>query len=192
MQSIEFVIAGISPLMMHNERLANPLDLHAKSMKKITEKKKKTDEDHQALAYEEFLGGIYHSDGAPYIPLRCIEACVRDGARITKRGKDVQRGITALGLDEERAEFIYNGPKDLDGLYKAGFFDQRTVKVGMQRVVRTRPKFNAGWKVKFTLAFDTEVFNRETVLEIVETAGKMSGLGDYRPRYGKFVVEKAV
>lgn len=188
LQTLSFRLTGISPLLMHNDRLADPLDEFAREMKKITSKKKKTDEDHEALARLEFLGGLYYRDGV-YMPLRCIEATIRDAAKMTKRGKDVQRAITAIGIDEERARFIYAGPKDAEALFNQKFYDRRTVRVQMARNMRTRPKFNTGWQVEFDLAYDEEIFNEDTVIDVVDTAGRLVGLCDYRPRYGRFTAE---
>lgn len=190
MNTLKFRLTGSTPLMMHNERLANPMDEFAKEMKKISGKKKKTDEDFELMAQIEFRGGLYiDEDEGPYIPNRMIEATVREGAKRTKRGKDVARGFEVLGLDHERAgHLIYKGPRTRDGLWNGGFFDQRTVKVGMSRVVRTRPIFRE-WAIDLEVAYDTEIFNEDDIKTFFDEAGRYAGIGDYRPRYGRFAAE---
>jgi hypothetical protein len=60
-----------------------------------------------------------------------------------------------------------------------------------QRVLINRPMFD-DWALEFTLAIDEQMVNEKFMREIVDTAGKCIGLGDYRPDrkgpYGKFVV----
>lgn len=191
MQSLKFRLNGQSPLMMHNEQLANPMNEFSKEMKKVSGKRQKTDEDFEFMAQIEFRGGLYmNKKDGPYVPVRMIEATIREGAKRSKRGKDVARGIEIVGVDYERAgHLIYKGPRDFDGLWaNKKFCDQRSVKVGTSRVVRTRPIFEE-WSVEFAVDFDTEIFNDADIVSFLETAGKYAGIGDYRPRYGRFSVE---
>lgn len=57
-----------------------------------------------------------------------------------------------------------------------------------------RPRFPHGWKVSFTLDYDTddEHITEEKVRKLVETAGKKIGLGSYRVEntgwYGKYTI----
>ena len=62
-------IEGISPIIFHNLRLANPLGEYAKKIKEITAKKKKTDAELIKLQELEFLGSLYYNDEiGVYIP----------------------------------------------------------------------------------------------------------------------------
>lgn len=51
-------ITGTAPLLMHNSRLADPIDPIVRSMKKITGKTKKTEDDHAETARLEFLDDL--------------------------------------------------------------------------------------------------------------------------------------
>ena len=57
-----------------------------------------------------------------------------------------------------------------------------------------RPRFPRGWKISFTLAYDTDdrLITEEKIRAIVETTGKKIGLGSYRVEntgwYGKFTI----
>jgi hypothetical protein len=42
----------------------------------------------------------------------------------------------------------------------------------------------------FYLTVDTRVIDIDDVQTAVENAGRLKGLGDYRPRYGRFEVAK--
>lgn len=179
--SVELI--GVLPLLMHNERLANPLDPAAKKLKVITAKRKKTDDDLENLSRVEFEGGLYHDDKiGPFIPSKWILSMIRDGAKITKQGKDATRAIV---LTETECPLLYKGPRDIEGLWKAGFYDRRMVGNQKARVLRTRPRFNK-WSLPFTLQFDETVFDRVQIERILTTTGRMVGLGDYRPTFGRF------
>lgn len=58
---MEFTITvtGTQPLLMHNSRMANPLDPIVKAVGKITSKRVKTDDDQEELARLDFYGGLY-------------------------------------------------------------------------------------------------------------------------------------
>ena len=60
--------AGGSPLVMHNERLADPLDEYVRDIAKLSRKRQKTEADHLEIARLEFLGGLYlNGDGVPSV-----------------------------------------------------------------------------------------------------------------------------
>ena len=66
---VRLSIEGTAPLLMHNIRLADPLNPIAKAMKAISSKRKKTDDDLAQLARLEFEGGLYVlPDLGPYLP----------------------------------------------------------------------------------------------------------------------------
>lgn len=114
-----------------------------------------------------------------------IEAMIRDSGRMTKRGKDVIRGLQVV---QDRVMLNYTGPRDIEGLFKANFYDRRSVGNQTSRVMRTRPMFR-NWSAKFEVLYDAEIFNGEDVVSILKTGGAYIGLGDYRPRFGKFSVK---
>ena len=53
METLNVRITGTSPLMMHSDKFANPLLPETKAHKALTAKRKKTDEDHEAIAKSE-------------------------------------------------------------------------------------------------------------------------------------------
>lgn len=187
MTQFRLTCTGTTPLLMHNARLSNPLDDVAKKMKRITAKRTKTEEDYEELARFEHMGGLYFDpDVGPYVPGQNFERCLVDAARITKSGKKIERGVF---VETDVNPVSYDGPRDIDGLWKdANFRHAASVKVGMQRVTRTRPYFRE-WVVAADGMFDAAVINLEELQEIADTAGRMIGLGDWRPRFGRFTAE---
>ena len=191
MQQIKVRIEGVSPLMMHNGRLVNPLDPIVKEIKKITGKTKKTDEDHEQIARLEFIGGLYYdSKIGPYIPQNCIWATIRAGARFQKKGPAVERGL--MVVDSMNA-LEYTGPRKSTEMFDAGFADIRNAKPpgSSGQVMRCRPKFDPPWFVNFTLMFDAAQMSSDELRHWVEQAGLLSGLCDGRKiGMGRYTVKE--
>lgn len=186
MEILKFKLTGITPLLMHNNVATDPLHPLAKALKKISGIRTKTDEHHQEMAWIEYQSGIYHDEKlGPYIPGRCFDSMVRDAAKLTKKGTTVKRALQTM---TDKCALIYDGPRDIEKLYKKGFFDRRPVGVNNSTVIRTRPCFS-DWQVEVAVAFEATQLDRSEVIGFFETAGKMIGLCDYRPTYGKFTAE---
>lgn len=187
MQTINIKLTGLSPLLMHSDRFANPLDPMTKAHKELTAKRKKTDEDHLAIAKSEWLGGMYHDDQiGPYMPGNNIDSSIVAGAKLQKLGSKFKAAVMVV---EDQIPLQYEGPRDMTGMFSDGrFTDVRGVKVGMAKVMRYRPKFSK-WALSFTVAFDETAVNQDEVVKAIEDAGRMCGLGDFRPRFGKFSVQ---
>ncbi len=184
--AIEFHVEGISPLLMHNGQLANPLNPIVKQMKALTAQRKKTDEIHAELSRLEFKAGLYLSaDGTVEVPSEVIESCLVEGAKKSKLGKQFKSAIAVL----ENAPLDYGEKLTPDQLWERNeeFADVRGVKVGASRVMRTRPIFR-NWRLKFEVSFNPDLLNPENIVQAVADAGAQVGLCDYRPKFGRFQI----
>lgn len=180
-------ITGTAPLLMHNSRLANPLDPAAKALKKVTSKRTKTDEDHEELARLEHAGSLYFdADAGPYIPADNIWRALYDAAKKSKRGPKVKEGVF---ISTDINPLAYRGPRTIEGLWKdENFRHLASAKVSQQRVMRTRPIFRE-WRVDAEGVIDPAVIDLADLVSIAETAGHLVGMGDWRPRFGRFTAE---
>jgi hypothetical protein len=189
--TLKYRLTGACPIVFHNARLSNPLDAFAKDIKKITSKKKKTEADYERLAELEFKGGMYVGENKePVLIAEGTEAIIRAGARKSKEGKVVESGVICT----KHAPLEYEGPKDVDELWKDEKFRlQAIVKnpTGGGRTVRTRPMFPI-WSAVVELQYNQEVCNEEQVKNWLTVAGEQCGAFDWRPKYGRFKVEKVV
>ena len=62
--------------------------------------------------------------------------------------------------------------------------------VQRSRILRARPKFDE-WSLEFKIINkDPTVIHADTLKKILIDAGKWYGLGDFRPEFGLFRVEK--
>ena len=53
--------------------------------------------------------------------------------------------------------------------------------------MRTRPIFN-DWSAVIHLDFEDSILNESDVVDFATKAGAVVGVGDWRPRYGRFEV----
>jgi hypothetical protein len=186
MAQFEMTLTGTAPLLMHSARLSDPLDPATKALAAVTGKRKKTDEDHAEVARLEHAGSLYIDDTlGPYIPGQNIEAALFRGASKHKLMSTLK---PALLIPEEVNPLVYRGPRAVAGLWADKTYVHRaSVKVGTSRVIRTRPVFPA-WSVTVAGVLDTEVVDPASFVSVAETAGRLIGLGDWRPRFGRFDV----
>lgn len=186
MRTVNITIESSGPMLMHSDRTANPLNSHTKALKAITGKRKKTDDDHYEISRLEFIAGCYHNGGW-YLPSANIEAMLLASAKHFKLGTTIKQALLVpddgtFNFDDEKLK-----PEDLFKVEE--YVDQRTVKIGTSKTIRTRPIFPK-WKSVFTCWLDTDKMDVEQLVQIVENAGKYVGIGDYRPRFGKFTITK--
>ena len=173
-------------LLMHNARLSNPLDPAARAIKKISGKRNKTEDDHREMAHLEFIGSLYHDkDAGPYIPGDNIWRCLLDAAKKSKRGPKVKEGILVT-TDVNPLAGYGSRERDAEQLWAdENFRFFAAAKIGQQRVTRCRPIFRA-WKVEADGILDVNVLDFSELEQIAETAGLLIGLGDWRPKFGRF------
>lgn len=185
---IRLTCTGTRPLLMHNVRLASPLDPYAKQLKALTAKRIKTDDDRLDMARVEFEGGLYFDEAlGPYLPAQNLFRSLVGGARLTKAGKKIERGVV---MSDFMLPLIYTGPRTVEGLWGKGesaFVDIRPVGVQRNKIDRCRPTFRE-WAIEADLMIDPKALDYDEFAEIAVTAGQMEGLGDYRQMYGRFDV----
>jgi hypothetical protein len=184
-------LTGVPPgLLVHNEQLADPLSAAAQWLDELTRltKKQKTPDILMETGRREWRGGLYLSeDGRVVIPANMVHGLAIAGARKSKLGKETEAGIIPA---EPEYPLEYDGPKDIDALWADGrFVDRRGVRVGRAKVQRTRPIFRA-WSLTVTYLVDSSIVEPKKVVKALEDAGQRVGLGDFRPRFGRFTVEQ--
>ena len=191
MKTLRVTWKGITPLIMHSCKCVNPLHPIAKELKKYTSKKNKTEEDLNIISDLEWKAGAYWDDEIGlYIPGENVEATIQNGAKANKKGKDIQKYVDVKDL---YIPFNYGENLTLDELVsKYEYRDTRPMNVQRSKVIRTRPRFDQ-WNITFTLVYNEDKIDLDTIVNAIEYAGQYVGLCDSRPKYGKFVaiVEEA-
>lgn len=189
--TVQVRFQGVSPLLCHNGQTADPRNPYSKAMKAVSSKRKKTDADYDEMARLEWLAGLYRIDGDLVIPDYVIESTMIAGAKKSKRGPQSKCGL----FFTEHASLQFTGKPNvindqtLEQMFLSGDFTHTIgVKVGMAKVMRTRPMFRH-WSINAIAQYDPDVLNLRDVEEIARDAGKLVGLGDWRPKHGRFEAE---
>lgn len=190
MKIIKVKWTGIRPLILHNGLLADPTNPFTRKIRDITSKgsKKLTDADYEQRDQLEWEGSLYWSDKIGiYIPSDNVERCIQLGAQKSRLGKDVQ---AVCFCQEEEIKLDYNGPREKEKLMNNPRFQiRRGVRVQKSRIIRVRPMIPTGWSITFTIEYDETVINEKNIIKAMIDAGALIGLGDWRPKFGRFTVE---
>lgn len=186
MEIIKLKLNGSRPLLMHADIFADPLNPLTKAHKALTSKRKKTDDDHEAIAKSEWRGGMYFDENlGPYIPGVNIEASMIAGGKLSKLGTQLKRSVEVI---DDKCKLEYDGPRTVEKLWSQRFYDARSVKVQTSRLMRYRPIFHR-WSLVCEVAFDPESIDKQQVIKCLQDGGQYCGIGDYRPKFGRFDVE---
>ena len=70
------------------------------------------------------------------------------------------------------------------------YVDRRAVRVQKAMVIRYRPALSRGWRLSFNLEVLDDDFRPDALKAILDRAGREVGIGDFRPRFGRFMVTK--
>ena len=69
--------------------------------------------------------------------------------------------------------------------------DKRRVLIQRNAISRIRPAIRAGWEVEFDFLVNLpEYISPEILNGVIQAAGRLIGIGDFRPTYGRFLVTK--
>lgn len=186
MYTVSTTIKGIAPLMQHRFPMPDLGNL-SKGGNKSTGAKDYTQEWRDYL-YAEANGQIYqpssHIEGA------LIKAAV--GFKVTgKRGK-TYKDLFSANVFIDPLYIPHEGffvPDELDtDADKPLYLDMRPVVVQRARVTRIRPAFSPGWKLSFEIQVADDEIQPGLLQDVLSLAGKTVGIGDYRPRFGRFNV----
>ena len=73
------------------------------------------------------------------------------------------------------------GSKDWD------YIDRRRVVIKMAAITRERPAFKTGWRLNYDLqVLVPEYITPQLLYRVLSDAGKLVGIADHRPTYGRF------
>ena len=122
------------------------------------------------------------------VPSDNIERCIQLGAQKSRIGKDVQAAVFCATT---HVCINHSGPKDKDKLYADPRYTLRKiVAVQKNRVMSIRPMIPTGWSMTFDIEFDEGIVNPKNLIKAMTDAGSLVGLGDWRPKFGRFLVEE--
>lgn len=190
METVKFRLTGVNGMVMHNGHLANPQNEYAKALKVYTSKRSKTEADLDAIAKIEFLGALYlHENGNGLeivLPADVIEAAIINGA---KKSRDGVTAKVAMFVNEH-SPLEYDGAKNPEELWNdKRYVFSRLVNVQKSKILKTRAFFK-NWQAVITVEYNQDLCNESQIEKWVEDAGAQVGVGTWRPKHGRFTVEK--
>lgn len=188
MKRIQFTLTSESPLLLHNGQTCDPMNSFSKMLKQISSKRDKTDADFEEMARIEWYASLYLDNGRVCLPAEVIEAALIGGAKKFKLGKQAQAGLFAT----HNAILKFDGCEmEVDELWKRDANRYTCgAKIGTNKIMRTRFRVDQ-WSTSAEIAFDPGLLNENRVIEILQTTGSIVGIGDWRPKFGRFRAEVA-
>lgn len=182
-----FRLTGVTPLLMHNVQMADPLNEWARQVSALTARKKNItpEEFAEEKARLQFLGGLYWDDKfGLHIPGYNVFRCFVEGGRMSKLGTKLEQGILQQTLLCALDPWTTNYD-EAEKLFKDGHHLTTLVKIGQSTVPSTRPQF-IDWSLEVDFTFDDSIVDAPMLLSCGEAAGRFKGLGDGRLKgYGK-------
>jgi hypothetical protein len=177
----EVKIVGIKPLLMNRPRLS---DMQPRRRSEIP------------TPEQEAREALYTDGDLIVIPSLNVKAMLRNAGRnyrIPQR-KATYGAYIRAGIDVEPSPYIPLLNPRTGKPYKVSEkpwkIDIRPVVVQQSRILRARPRFDE-WALEFRIVnLDPSLLKREMIQKILVDAGKYYGLGDYRPEFGLFKVER--
>lgn len=211
MKNFKFTMMGRSPMIVHNGNNISALDPVNKLKKEFTNKRTKTDDDHLNILRIQWYQSLYLDgdfelglvDGSKYyaaskdlpsvvLPIKCVKACVKSGAKHSKNGKALDRAVLFAGVEFYRPS--ESGKKlgfpDINKMSDdPRYIDETAMTVGRAKVIRRRAKFDQ-WAAEVTGILAEEMLNPGDLLLAAEMAGHFEGINDSRSYgYGRFTVQ---
>jgi len=171
---VEVTIEGTAPILFHRW---NCESVESKSKAKKGSAEKKSDD------VESY---VYRNDKKELcIPGEYLRGAVVGAAKFQQDPRSPRKSAADLfkAAIISLTELASLGVKDWDLL------DKRRVVIQRNAITRSRPCMREGWKATFVLQVQLPEYIDQALLHATITAaGKLIGLGDFRPSYGRFQI----
>lgn len=167
-------IQGVSDLLFHRW---NCESIEEKAKAKKGSAAKKTD-DLESYVYR-------NDSGELCIPGEYLRMAIINAAKY----KQDPRSPRKSAMDLYKAGIVCLNILSSLGTKNWDYEDKRRVVVQRAGINRVRPAMKAGWEVQFDIMINTpEYISPMDLNESIQTAGRLIGLGDFRPTYGRFTI----
>ena len=182
--TVNVTIEGVTPLLMHKMSVAG-----------LSKKPRTAETDYS----DEWKSTAYLNErGHLVCPSANIESMLMNASKGRKIGKHAEaKFMPQVTIQEFEPTIHMNGnPITLDTVAENNWIDIRSVVINKNRVVRSRICIPVGWELRFTVVVKTPMISADELRDLLDTAGEIVGLMDYRPekrgKFGQFEVTKFV
>lgn len=177
---VDIEIQGVACLLQNNIEAAPGVGIKPENTKRHTSGIHNDPEEWKDRVYKQPNGRLGHPGAA-------IESALVKSAREFKADKRRSYAEIVKASCFVNEKFIDLGVKKPDEVNRASVVNPNTRGRGFSY----RPQLNPGWKGTFSLTIqNSEVIPIERVKEILDHAGMMVGIGDWRPKFGRFICTK--
>lgn len=173
---VEVTIQGVSPILFHRW---NCESVESKSKAKKGSAEKKTD-DVESYVYRNEKGELA-------IPGEYLRGALVGAAKYRQDPRSPRKSAADLF----KACIVSLTPLASLGVKTWDFMDKRRVVIQRNAITRSRPAMADGWQATFVLMVNLPEYIDPAMLnDTITAAGKLIGLGDFRPSYGRFNIVK--
>lgn len=174
--AVAVTVVGAADFLFHRWN-AEAVDEKAKAAK--NSKGKKTDD------VESYVYRIENGDLA--IPGEYMRGAIINAAKFRQDPRSPRKSA----MDLFKAAIVVTTPLATLGVKEWDYLDKRRVMIQRAGINRVRPAMRAGWEVTFDLlVMLPEYIDTNALRETIESAGRLIGLGDFRPTFGRFGITK--
>lgn len=173
---VECTITGTAPILFHRWSCE---DVAAKNAAAKNSSVKKTD-NIEAYLYKNKKGEIC-------VPTEYVRQSLIAAAKFRQDPRSPRKSA----CDLFKAGIVAISELSSTGLKEADYIDKRRVCIQRAGITRLRPALNTGWSVTVQLQVQTpEYISMQLLNEVLSDAGRLVGVGDFRPTYGRFQVRE--
>lgn len=171
---VQIELEGVCPMLFHrwnNESVA------AKARAKKGSLEKKTD-DTESFMWKDEKGFLC-------VPGEYVRQAVIHASKYEQDPRSPRKSM----MDLMKAALVSLTELASLGVKQPDFTDMRRVVIQRSAVTRSRPAMKAGWKAEFVLMVNLpEYVPPQRLNHILQQAGRIIGLADFRPSFGRFQV----
>lgn len=165
---------GIAPFLFHRWNVESV----ASKAKAAKGSKAKKEDDIESYVYRDEKGRLA-------IPGEYFRQSIIHAAKFSQDPRSPRKSA----MDLFRAGVTTLSPLCTLGTDKWNFIDRRRVLVQRNGITRARPAMSEGWKISVDfLVLLPEYISSEFLNDRLQAAGRLVGVGDNRPTYGRFQV----
>lgn len=174
--SVAVTVQGSADFLFHRWN-SEAVDEKAKAAKNSASKKTDNVESY-----------VYRTEGGELaIPGEYLRGAIINAAKFRQDPRSPRKSA----MDLFKAAIVVTTPLASLGVEKWDYLDRRRVMIQRNGVNRTRPAMKAGWIAEFhLLVMLPEYVDRNALRETIESAGRLIGIGDFRPTFGRFGIVK--
>jgi hypothetical protein len=170
--AVAVTLQGSADFLFHRWN-AEAVDEKAKSAK--NSKAKKSD-DVESYVYRT-------ENGELAIPGEYLRGSIIHAAKFRQDPRSPRKSA----MDLYKAAIVVTTPLASLGVVDWDYLDKRRVMIQRAGINRVRPAMRAGWKAEFHLTvLLPEYVDQNALRETIESAGRLIGIGDFRPTFGRF------